>query len=218
MPNRVSNPAKQINMLPKIFLSARWEYLAMSNYEVDAEILTPHLPPYIHLDLYNGKAIVSVVGFLFNNTKVLGIKWPGFVNFEEVNLRYYVKYYDGNNWRRGVAFISEILPQLLVAGLANHFYNEHYSTAKMKHLVKKSDGQLEVEYHWKKKKQDWNSMWIKADPVLQDITSGSPEEFILEHYYGYNKLNSHTTIEYSLDHPSWQIFPVKDYKLSCDVE
>ncbi|MEP7232902.1 MAG: DUF2071 domain-containing protein [Ginsengibacter sp.] len=205
-------------MGPKIFLSARWEYLAMFNYEVDAAILQPHLPPYTEIDLYTGKAIVSVVGFLFNNTSVMGIKWPGFINFEEVNLRYYIKYFDGKKWRRGVGFISQIVPQFLVAGMANFFYNEHYSTAKMYHIIREVNEQLEVEYSWKKKQQQWNSMSIKADTVLQDIAPGSAEEFIFEHYYGYNKLNSKTAIEYSLDHPRWQVYTVKDYKLNCDVE
>ncbi|MEO5570628.1 MAG: DUF2071 domain-containing protein [Bacteroidia bacterium] len=205
-------------MASGIFLSARWEYLAMFNYEVDEAILKPHLPPYIEIDLYNGKAIVSVVGFLFNNTKVMGLKWPGFINFEEVNLRYYIKYFDGKNWRRGVGFISEIVPQFLVAGMANLFYNEHYSTAKMNHTIREVNDQVEVEYFWKKKNQDWNSMWVKADSVLQNIAPGSAEEFIFEHYFGYNKLNSKTTIEYSLQHSRWQVYPVKDYKLNCDVE
>ena len=205
-------------MASKIFLSARWEYLAMFNYEVDAAILKPHLPPYTEIDFYDGKAIVSVVGFLFNNTKVLGIHWPGFTNFEEVNLRYYIKYFDGEKWRRGVGFISEIVPQFLVAGMANLFYNEHYSIAKMNHAIRKINEQLEVEYHWKKKGQQWNSLWVKADTVLQDIAPGSAEEFIFEHYYGYNKLNSKTANEYSLEHPRWQVYPVKDYKINCDVE
>lgn len=205
-------------MAAGIFLSARWEYLAMFNYEVDAAILKPHLPPYTELDLYNGKAIVSVVGFMFNNTSVLGIKWPGFVNFEEVNLRYYLKYFDGKEWKRGVGFISEIVPQFLVSGIANLFYNEHYSTAKMNHAINHSDHQLEVTYNWKKKNQDWNSMWVKAYPVLKDIARGSEEEFIFEHYYGYNKLNKTTSIEYSLAHPRWQVYPVTDYKLDYDVE
>ncbi len=205
-------------MASKIFLSARWEYLAMFNYEVDAAILKPHLPPYTEIDFYDGKAIVSVVGFLFNNTRVMGIQWPGFINFEEVNLRYYIKYFDGEKWKRGVGFISEIVPQYLVAGMANLFYNEHYSTAKMNHSIKEANEQIEVEYNWKKKGQQWNSMWIKADSMLQDMAPGSSEEFIFEHYYGYNKLNSKTTIEYSLQHPRWQVYPVKDYKLNCDIE
>ena len=202
----------------RTFLSARWEYLAMFNFEVDAAILQPHLPPYTELDLYKGKAIVSVVGFLFNNTSVLGIKWPGFINFEEVNLRYYLKYFDGKEWKRGVGFISEIVPQFLVAGIANLFYNEHYSTAKMSHAISFDNNQLQVTYNWKKKNQDWNLMWVKANPILQDIIVGSEEEFIFEHYFGYNKLNSNTTIEYSLNHPRWQVYPVTDYKLDCDVE
>ena len=205
-------------MASKTFLSARWEYLAMLNYEVDAAILKPHLPPYTEIDFYNGKAIVSVIGFLFNNTKVMGIKWPGFINFEEVNLRYYIKYFDGKEWRRGVGFISEIVPQFLVAGIANLFYNEHYSTAKMNHSINFDNNELQVSYNWKKKNQEWNSMWVKANPVLQDIVPGSEEEFIFEHYYGYNKLNSITAIEYSLAHPRWQVYPVKEYKLNCDIE
>jgi len=200
------------------FLSARWEYLAMFNYEVDAAVLKPHLPPYTEIDLYNGKAIVSVVGFLFNNTSVMGIKWPGFVNFEEVNLRYYIKYFDGKEWRRGVGFISEIVPQFLVAGIANLFYNEHYSTAKMSHTISLNNNELQVAYNWKKKNQDLNLMWVKANPVLKDIVSGSEEEFIFEHYYGYNKLNETTTVEYSLAHPRWQVYPVTDYQLHCNVE
>ena len=190
----------------------------MFNYEVDEATVLPHLPPYTKLDLYNGRAIVSVVGFLFNNTRVMGIKWPGFVNFEEVNLRYYIKKFDGKEWKRGVGFISEIVPQFLVAGIANLFYNEHYSTAIMSHSISHSNNELQVAYNWKKKGQDWNMMWVKADPVLRDIVSGSEEEFIFEHYYGYNKLNSQTTIEYSLQHPRWQVYPVTDYRLECNVE
>ncbi len=205
-------------MASRIFLSARWEYLTMFNYEVDATVLQPHLPPYTELDLYNGKAVVSVVGFMFNNTSVLGIKWPGFVNFEEVNLRYYIKYFDGNEWKRGVGFISEIVPQFLVAGIANLFYNEHYSTAKMDHSINHNNNDLQVTYNWKKKNQDWNSMWVKANNELVNIEVNSEEEFIFEHYYGYNKLNETTSIEYSLAHPRWQVYPVTEYKLDCNVK
>ncbi len=205
-------------MASRIFLSARWEYLAMFNYEVDKEILLPHLPPFTELDLYNGKAIVSVVGFLFNNTRVMGIKWPGFVNFEEINLRYYIKYFDGKNWKRGVGFISEIVPSTIVAGIANLFYNEHYSTAILNHSIQNENDELKISYKWKKKNQDWNQMMIQAHSALTDIVHGSEEEYIFEHYYGYNKLNEKTTIEYSLSHPRWQVYQVTKSKLDCDVE
>ncbi|MCY7410683.1 MAG: DUF2071 domain-containing protein, partial [Chitinophagales bacterium] len=103
-------------------------------------------------------------------------------------------------------------------GIANLFYNEHYSTAKMNHCINHIDNELEVTYKWKKKNQDWNSMCVKANSLLIDIVPGSEEEFIFEHYYGYNKLNNATSIEYSLAHPRWQVYPVTDYNLDCDIE
>lgn len=205
-------------MASNTFLSAKWEYLVMFNYEVDPDVLVPHIPPHTQIDLYKGKAIVSVVGFLFNDTKVMGIRWPGFVNFEEVNLRYYIKYFDGKQWKRGVGFISEIVPKPLVASVANLLYNEHYSIAKMKHSISFDNDELNVTYEWKKENQLWNSMIVHAEPVLVDILPESEDEFIFEHYFGYNKLNDNVTIEYSLNHPRWQVYPVKGYSLTCNVE
>lgn len=205
-------------MSSRIFLTARWEWLTMFNFEVDPEILKPHLPPYTEIDYFEGKAIVSVVGFMFNQTRVMGIHWPGHVNFEEVNLRYYIKYFDGKAWKRGVGFISEIVPRLLVSRLANLFYNEHYSTARMKHAIHVGPDLLRVSYEWKKKGRPENSMSVTAQAMPGSILPCSAEEFIFEHYHGYNKLNAATTIEYSLAHPRWQVYPVNSYELNCDVE
>lgn len=203
--------------LPKTFLSATWQYLAMINYEVDPAILQKHLPPYTEVDYFEGKALVSIVGFLFNNTKVFGIKWPFHTNFEEVNLRYYVKHLNGNNWKRGVGFVSEIVPKPVIAFMANTLYNEHYSTARMHHNIIKVDGTIKVEYGWKTPFQPWNLISVEAENTLENIAVGSAEEFIFEHYFGYNQLNKNTTIEYGVEHPRWQVYPVKNYELNCDV-
>ncbi|MBC7510249.1 MAG: DUF2071 domain-containing protein [Ferruginibacter sp.] len=205
-------------MQQKIFLSATWQYLAMMNYEVDPAILQPYLPPYTVLDVFEGKVLVSVVGFLFNNTKVMGVKWPWHVNFEEVNLRYYVKYFDGKQWKRGAAFISEIVPSCIISTTANLLYNEHYSTANMFHSIQEVNNELLVQYNWKTRNKQWNSMEIQASTALQDIVAGSEAEFILEHYFGYNGLNKNTTIEYAVEHPRWQVYPVSKFLLTCDVQ
>jgi uncharacterized protein YqjF (DUF2071 family) len=204
-------------MSQKIFLSAHWQYLAMLNYEVDPAVLQPYLPPYTELDLFEGKALVSVVGFLFNDTRVLGVQWPFHTSFNEVNLRFYVKHFDGNKWKRGTAFISEIVPKIMIAKMANALYNEHYSTAKMFHRIEEINHQLLAEYRWKKRGEPWNIIKIKAANTATDITAGSEAEFILEHYFGYNMLNATTTIEYAVEHPRWQIFPVIDYSLQADI-
>jgi uncharacterized protein len=205
-------------MKQKIFLSATWEYLAMFNYEVDPTILKTHLPPFTEIDFFEGKALISVVGFLFNNTKVFGVKWPGHAHFDEVNLRYYVKHFDGKKWKRGVGFVSEIVPKPIIAATANFLYNEHYSTATMHHTVLESNDELLVKYNWKKKNQPWNLIEIQAGKILKDIATGSEEEFIFEHYFGYNQLNPRTTIEYAVEHPRWQVYPVTDFLIKCDIK
>lgn len=201
-----------------LFLSARWEYLAMFNYSVDPQILQKHVPPGTEIDYFDGKALVSIVGFLFNDTKVLGIRWPFHVNFEEANLRYYIKRFDGTQWRRGVGFVSEIVPKPLVATLANLFYNEHYSTAKMGHQIIEKTDNVMVEYSWKKRNQQWNVIRVNATPELKEIKEGSEEEFIFEHYFGYNQFTETSSIEYVVAHPRWQVYPVTSFSIECDIE
>ena len=91
------------------FLKAEWRKLVMANYTVPEELLLPYLPAKTVLDTWNGQYYVSLVGFMFVNTRMLGVKVPFHVDFEEVNLRFYVKYNDNGTWKRGVVFIKEIV-------------------------------------------------------------------------------------------------------------
>lgn len=106
------------------FLTAEWKNLIMANYEINSEILKPYIPKGTEIDYFNGKCFISLVGFMFKDTKVFGIKFPFHVNFEEVNLRFYVKKGD----KRGVVFIKEIVPKPLITFVANSVYHEHYQT------------------------------------------------------------------------------------------
>ena len=201
----------------KIFLSAQWQYLAMLNYIIPKEILIPHLPPQTELDLYNGEAMASIVGFLFKNTKVLGVKWPLHTHFEEVNLRFYIKHFDGTQWKRGVAFISEIVPKPIISLMANKLYNEPYQTMKMNHNIHQDKNTITAEYQWKSKTQ-WNTLKVTAQNKPTLILPNTPEDFIFEHYWGYNKLKNDTTIEYAVEHPRWEVYPVQYYNLDCNIK
>ena len=200
-----------------VFMTARWQYLLMLNYAVPAEILKPYVPPYVELDLWQGNAMVSMVGFYFADTKVFGLHWPLHTRFEEVNLRLYVRRFDGKQWKRGVAFISEIVPRPIIAFIANALYNEHYHAMPTRHQLIETSAKIEVNYEWKYKGH-WNNLQATANRNPVPIAAGSAEEFILEHYWGYNELNSKTTIEYGVEHPSWEVFPVKDYKADFDIK
>lgn len=199
------------------FLKSQWKNLVMLNYEVDPQILDNYLPPGTVLDLWDGKALVSMVGFMFQDTRVLGIKWPWHVTFEEVNLRFYVKHFNGTERKRGAVFISEIVPKSLIALIANNLYKEHYRALPMRSSITETqDGHTQFSYEWKLNGR-WNKLGATASNQLLDIEPGSAEEFIFEHYWGYNKLSSLTTMEYQVEHISWQTGKVRDYVFDADV-
>lgn len=200
----------------KNFLKAEWKNLIMVNYVVEPGVLEPHLPYGTELDEYNGKTFVSLVGFLFANTKVLGVKFPYHINFEEVNLRFYVKHESNGIEKRGVVFIKEIVPKHAISFIANTLYGEKYCTLPMTSSFK-YDNDLSVSYKWKNNKK-WNVLEVVAAKMAQPILDGSEEEFIAEHYYGYSRFNSRKTFEYAVEHPRWQLYPVKQYLIECDFQ
>lgn len=197
------------------FLSAEWRKLILINYAIEEKHLLPYLPAGTQLDTYNGICYVSLVGFMFINTKLKGIPVPFHQNFEEVNLRFYVKHKTKNGAeRRGVVFIKEIVPKMMISFVANTLYGEHYETLDMDHSWNERDGLLEVEY--KIEKEQWYSMKVIADPASEEIPVSCEAEFITEHYWGYTKLNETETSEYEVWHPRWKVHPVKSY--SCDFD
>lgn len=197
------------------FLSAEWRKLILINYAIEEKHLLPYLPAGTQLDTYNGICYVSLVGFMFVNTKLKGIPVPFHQNFEEVNLRFYVKHKTKNGAeRRGVVFIKEIVPKMMISFVANTLYGEHYETMDMDHSWNERDGLLEVEY--KIEKDQWYSMKVIADTASEEIPVSCEAEFITEHYWGYTKLSDTETSEYEVWHPRWKVHPVKSY--SCDFD
>ncbi|MEW4925087.1 DUF2071 domain-containing protein [Algibacter sp. 2305UL17-15] len=194
------------------FLKANWKNLILINYEINPEILKPYIPKGTELDLFNNKCYISLVGFMFLNTKVLGIKLLNHINFEEINLRFYVK----RKEKRGVVFIKEIVPKPLITFIANSLYKEHYQTLKMKHLWMHDEKFKHFEYQWLLNDK-WQSVSVKTEKKPSAIVENSVEEFITEHYFGYTKHHD-TTFEYEVEHPIWQHLKVKDLKIDVDFE
>ncbi len=197
------------------FLNAEWRKLAFFNYQVDPSILKNYVPKGTEIDLWQGNCYVSVVGFMFMNTKILGLKIPMHVNFEEVNLRFYVKRKSGDEWKRGVVFVKEIVPKPALSFVANTVYKEHYETRKMDHSWQLNNGTLDVEYRWKVADK-WQSVSISAASTPVAIEPQSEAEFITEHYWGYAKVSEEKTNEYEVTHPKWLQYPILDFKTDFD--
>jgi uncharacterized protein len=195
------------------FLKAEWRKLAIINYEVNPEILLKYLPQGTELDFYHGKCYVSLVGFMFLNTKLLGISIPFHQDFEEVNLRFYVKKKERDKWKRGVVFIKEIVPKPALSFVANSVYKENYRTMPMKNHIHQKEDELLIKYSWKDK--NWHSIEITAENEALPMQEDSEFGFITEHYYGFTKKENKTS-EYEVCHPKWEHYRVKNHQLEID--
>lgn len=210
--------------MPKgLFLSAEWRFLTMLNYAVDPLVLQPYLPNGTELDAWQGRHYVSVVGFLFLDTRVLGVPIAFHRNFEEINLRFYVRRKAAEGWRRGVVFIKEIVPRWAIAATARAIYNENYVARPMRHQLERlgSDWMSlrpdsDVEYGWREDGQ-WQSLCVTITGDAQPVSPGSEAEFITEHYWGYAAQRDGSCVEYQVEHPSWLVWQCVAASLVCDV-
>jgi uncharacterized protein YqjF (DUF2071 family) len=203
---------------PKPFLTAEWRHVAMLNFEIAREVLEPLVPPGTMLDTYKGKAYVSMVGFLFQNTRVKGLPIPFHRNFEEVNLRFYVRRFSGEAWRRGVVFIKEIVSSVAIATTARVVYNENYVVMEMGHRVEKlhDTGRLSASYRWRVRDK-WNHLQAIGESQACQPAAGSLEEFITDHHWGYTRQRDGSCLEYPVEHPLWPVRRATEYAFDCDI-
>lgn len=189
----------------------------MLNYAAPVELLQPLLPRGTELDLWQGKALVSMVGFLFLKTKVLGVPVPFHRDFEEINLRFYVRRETPQGVRRGVVFIKELVPRFAIAAIARLLYNENYEAVPMRHRVLLKEGQGgSAEYRWRSGGK-WNRLAADFAGVPVEMEPGSEAEFIFEHYWGYTRQRDGGTAEYEVRHPRWRAWRATRAVLECDI-
>jgi uncharacterized protein YqjF (DUF2071 family) len=201
------------------FLTAEWRYLVMLNYAIDPAVLTPLVPGGTELDLWMDRALVSVVGFRFLNTRVLGLPVPLHRDFDEVNLRFYVRHTrPAGQTRRGVVFVREFVPRAAIASLARLAYNEPYSTVPMRSTVPPAPVEApgRLSYEWQTD-EAWHRLAATAIGVPLVPALGSEAAFITEHYWGYTRQRDGATVEYEVTHPVWRVWQAAEPILDADV-
>ena len=201
------------------FLTAEWRDLVMLNYCVDPAVLAPHVPAGTVLDLWHGDALVSMVGFRFLGTRIRGIPIPLHRDFDEVNLRFYVRAERRDEVRRGVVFIREIVPRRVIALVARLAYNEPYIALPMKSHVPPPHPRnpRTVRYSWRGR-TGRGHLQVESEAGEPSLPGERSEEtFITEHYWGYTRQRDGGTIEYRVDHPRWRTWNVTRAELACDA-
>ena len=202
----------------RVFLSAEWRDLVMLNYEVDSELLAQNVPRGTELHAFERRVYVSFVGFRFMRTKLFGcVPLPFHTNFEEVNLRFYVKRREGNEERRGVVFIREIVPRFAVAHLARVAYGENYVCHPMRHRVQANGEGIAAEYQWQVG-DAWCRLRAEASGTPDYAAEGSLDQFITEHYWGYSAQRNGGCVEYQVAHPPWRAWRATVAAFEGDAE
>lgn len=220
-------------------LTARWTDLLLLNFAVPVDSIARLAPPGTEPDLHDGLAYISIVGFRFQNARLFGIPFPGHTRFDEINLRFYVKRIVGNETRRAVVFVREIVPRFAIALAANWLYNENYVARPMRHELRIAGIQLApgdtIEYAWHTKTPlpcregpregstrsaqipRWNRLAARVAAPLTLPTPGSLDEFLVEHYWGYVRGRDGQTREYRVTHNPWRVAPADNITWDCDL-
>ncbi len=199
------------------FLTARWESLVFLNYACPESLLRPLVPAGTTLDDWNATFYVSLVAFMFADTRVRGIAVPMHKTFEEVNLRFYVRRHlrDGST-RRGVVFIKELVPRWGIAAIARGLYNEPYSAVSMTHTVDlAADDGGRAEYVWRHRGSHY-SIAAEVTGPARSVGEGEEAAFITEHYWGYSRQRDGSTLEYQVTHPPWALWQAPTARFNGD--
>ena len=203
----------------RAFLTAEWRYLLMLNWRVDPALLRARVPRGTELDTWQGHCYVSLVGFCFLGTRVLGVGVPLHRDFEEVNLRFYVRREVGGEVRRGVTFVRELVPRAAIAAIARLAYNEPYRALAMSNRIVHPvaiNPPTRVEFRWRRWGR-WSGLSAAGGGPASVPRAGTEAEFITEHYWGYTRQRFGGTIEYRVSHPRWRVWPARDAALEGEV-
>ena len=190
----------------------------MLNYVAPEELLAPLVPAGVDLDRWRGTLYVSVVGFLFRDTRVLGIPIPAHRTFPEVNLRFYVRREEAGETRRGVVFVRELVPRRAIALVARALYNEPYRALPMRYTLVDGPerGTFERAYGWRAS-TEWAGLSARTAGPPRMLEADSEEEFITEHYWGYTRQRDGGTVEYRVSHPRWNVWTATGARTNGDL-
>ncbi len=200
-------------MGPRPFLTARWENLAIVSYAVDDALLAPHIPGGLELDRRDGRAFVSLVAFDFRGTRVFGRRWPGCVNFPEINLRFYLR--DPASGRRGVCFIRELVRPRPVVWIARWVYNEPYEVARIVSRREASNGTVRLGHSWRCRGRE-HALDLVGHAEPRTPPAESVDHWFKEHEWGFGRDRRGSAIAYRVEHPVWATHAVQSVDLRVD--
>lgn len=201
----------------RTLITANWKNLVSANYIVNPKLLQKHLPFGTELDYFNGNCYVSLVAFKYTQTQLNKISIPFHSEFEEVNLRIYVKKKIApNKYQYGVAFPKLFFPKKALTLYAKLVYKEDYSTLKMKYLHETMENNFFLKYSIKN--HIWHDIKIIAEKTPSIPLIGSSDEYFNKHFWGYSRVNDSTSTEYELIRDEWSVHKINEWDIKVDFK
>jgi uncharacterized protein len=197
-------------------ITCEWRDLLMTTWAVDPALLQPYVPARTTLDLWQGEALLSIVGVRFLNLHLAGIAVPFHRQFEQINFRFYVRRRIADIERLGVVSLKQIVPSASMSLVATLLYNESYLTAPTRHEITSGEQGWDV-YEWMVAGR-WNRVSATRNGERYTPSCDSLEGFIQNRQWSYTRQADGSTVEFEAEHPSWEIYDTEEMMLDCDVE
>ena len=200
----------------KTLLTAYWTNLLAATFEADETLLNKFLPRGTELNTWHGKYLISIVAFMFSKPAILNISAPFYRSFEEINLRFYVRYKENDQWKKGVVFIKEIAPARIIGLTAGWLYQENFIYLPLKHKFYANNKCQYISYSCKVKNQ-WGHLNMVCSSKDNEPGSERVQTFVRDHYWGYTKKSNNNTAEFLIEHRLWKIYQATDYDLNLNI-
>jgi len=200
------------------FLFADWERVLFLHYLISPDLLRPHLPSSLELDLYEGKGCVSLVAVTMRKFRGPSRVSPGsffrLIGCQRfLNLRTYVHFGEEPGALFLWGWLSNPFPialPLFKIGLpcsfANMSYDHQFETGTLQGIVNSRDNSCRFKYYAS----------IERQAEFEPCPAGSLAEFAMERYTGFFSHGSRCRL-FRTWHPAWlqnRIHPViEDHSL-----
>ncbi len=190
----------------------------MVNFKIDPGWLLPFVPPGTEIDLYQGKALITVLSFQYCNTYVRGYGFFGHGPCDEVDLQFYVRRKVQKDWRRGVCFIRKLVDASLFSYLRYRQYDKNVSCVEVRSQLDQNDQRRKSQHKrmHQRKKISFNMTVHEEKKEL--LPEGSVEAFMTGRYWVYSALKNGRTAEYQMERTDWRYWLVDKVLLKFDAE
>ena len=203
----------------KPLMKAVYSDLVAVNFQIDAKILRPLVPPGLELDFYHGETFISLIAMMIKNVKIWGLPFSLVPSCPELSLRFYVQRKDGDQVEKGACLIKDYISGSTAAWFLESQFKSEFAKMKIKSVSSGFGENIipEVEYQWKVD-DHWNKLRVRARSKIKrgpnplDTKVG----FILDHNNYFSTFEG-KTVAYRVERPKWEIWDAAQANFTCDV-